>query len=375
MIYQRLKFRYKIIEPMLDFPPTSYTNVSPTGILGQLANKTADIYPFYASYSSEIIDFVDYTPIIGINSISFVMKRIQIKPGWNAIFKPLSIEVWLTTAAIVIFVTLILPPIINYELNKREISRRWTMKTSFWFIFSSFVNQGFEISYIKRIFARIAIGTCGITILILTFSYSGTLISHLTAPRELPVPRTFVELVDYMKKGEVSLYTYEKFVVYRIITRAKTGIVKDIRDHIVTNNNFVNWDTFLPTLRKGRNAVIFNQRYVRAWMSLADDLFFISDDSIAIVPFGYAMRKGFPLKKKFDAIVTRSFESGIISRFRLPIRYKNENMETKIEALNLRHFLGAFILLGGGYLLAVICFILELFAGKRCTAVFDRNSC
>ncbi|XP_023226701.1 glutamate receptor 1-like [Centruroides sculpturatus] len=273
----------------------------------------------------------------------------------------------------IISVTLILPPIINYELNKREISHRWTIKTSFWFLFSSFTNQGSDISYIKRMFARIAIGTCSVTILILTFSYSGTLTSHLTAPGEEPVPKTFAELVDYVKKGKFACGMTDSAAFYDLIMNSDKGFVKELKDHMVANNNIFSIINFVQRAKEGRIAILSYSGFVKSFRSRDDDKWLISEDSMTFIQFGYPMRKGFPLKKQFDYMISRLFETGSRSPRLSKKGYIKANVKKEFEALNLTNFLGAFYLLVSGYLVAIIFFTLEVFIGKRAKAVPDQD--
>ncbi|XP_023210942.1 glutamate receptor ionotropic, delta-1-like [Centruroides sculpturatus] len=93
IIQKKLKFRYKIVKPMVNFPSKSYVNGSWIGILGQLANKTADIYPSYTAITHKRQEVMDFSSLIGMYTINFFIKRIEIRPGWNAIFKSFSIQV------------------------------------------------------------------------------------------------------------------------------------------------------------------------------------------------------------------------------------------------------------------------------------------
>ncbi|XP_023209597.1 uncharacterized protein LOC111612600 [Centruroides sculpturatus] len=271
----------------------------------------------------------------------------------------------MATAITIILITLILPAIINYQLNENGNGRRWTIKTSFWFLFSCFTNKGSDISYVNRLFARIAVGTCIVTILILTFSYSGTLTSHLTAHTLEPVPKTFVELLDYVKKGKIACGTHDSSYVNKIIMKSDKGFLKDIRDHIVSNNNFYGMTNMMPRAKKGRIGLISYDMAIKIWTSNDEEKWFISDDALKSLPYAFPMRKGFPLKNKFDSIISRFIETGVTSKTVEDIRYKNQKTVRKFEALDLTNFLGAFSLLLAGYSLAIICFILELFIGKQ----------
>ncbi|XP_067141851.1 glutamate receptor ionotropic, delta-1-like [Centruroides vittatus] len=307
--------------------------------------------------------------------MNFFIKRVEVKPGWNAIFKSFSIQVWLATVITMIILVLILPPIINYELNRIEGERRWTLKTSFWFLFSSFTNQGSEISNINRLYSRIAIGTCSVTVLILTFSYSGTLTSHLTAPSLEPVPKTFQELADAVKKGKIACGTRDSSAVYTFIMTSNIGFVKDLKEHIVANNNFFGFNDMMPRAKKGNIALISYGRVIKSWTNADEEKWFISDDSLSFLPFAFIMRKGFPLKHKINTVVTRLLESGITNTVLSDISNKNEKMESGFQALSLFNFLGAFWILVAGYSLAIICFIFELLVRKRSRAVLNHTDC
>ncbi|XP_023240516.1 uncharacterized protein LOC111638972 [Centruroides sculpturatus] len=147
------------------------------------------------------------------------------------------------------------------------------------------------------------------------------------------------------------------------------GLVKDLKAHMIANNNILSIKNFVKRAKEGRIALISYSGYIKSFTNRHKEKLLISEDSMAFIQVGYPMRKGFPLRKQFDYMVSQSLESGIRSRLFREENYENVNVKKKFHALNLTNFLGAFYLLVSGYLVAIIFFTLEVFIGKRARAV------
>ncbi|XP_023230893.1 glutamate receptor ionotropic, delta-2-like [Centruroides sculpturatus] len=365
---------YEVVQPALNLVNEDSVNGTYLGIIGQLFNKTADIYPYPVAVRHSRHEVADFSSIIGIYSINFIIKQIEKTPDWQAIFEPFSLHVWLAVGITFILVALVLPIIINYELNKNGNEHLWTKMRSFWFLFSSFTNQGSDISYINRLVSRSFIGICIISILILTFGYSGTLTSYLTAPVPEPVPRTFEELSIAVKNGKCSCSTHLNQDVTKLVMNSKSEFMKDIKTHMITNNNFFRSSDIKKQVMKARSAFI-SVKYLLSWMAkYYPGQWYICDDSLTILISALPMRKGFPFKKDVDFIVRQLFETGLMTTVYPDIVYNIQKMENQIMPLDLNNFLGVAILLIAGYTLSIICFVVELFLGKKSKVLPDRNN-
>ncbi|KAL3273602.1 hypothetical protein HHI36_015034 [Cryptolaemus montrouzieri] len=95
---------------------------------------------------------------------------------------------------------------------------------------------------------------------------------------------------------------------------------------------------------------------------------FIVNNPINFYPLAMVMRRGNPLRKTFDEFLKRFIESGLLltilhkenKRKFLKLTYLAELPDNGPEQLNVYHLQGLFAILGMGYLIAILAFVIEI---------------
>ncbi|XP_023209512.1 uncharacterized protein LOC111612512 [Centruroides sculpturatus] len=243
--------------------------------------------------------------------------------------------------------------------------RQWNIKQTLWYLFGTLSTQGGDIDHIKKTASRIAVGLWLLCSSVLVYSYSGILVSFLSAPVQLPLPTTFPELANAVKAGKLSCGGYNRGGVNKFIRESKDGWRKIIKDHILENGNFLDGDDeVIFRLKQGKFAFICDIYRITKMRKRIRGKWYISDDVLGTFSVGYVVRRTFPDRKNMNKLIIRIIESGIndvtFPRNRIP----DDVTESEGKPLTLENFYGHFFVLSIGYLLALISFIIEKVVGK-----------
>ncbi|XP_023212624.1 glutamate receptor ionotropic, kainate 5-like, partial [Centruroides sculpturatus] len=304
---------YEVIQPMPKTLLKIEPNGSYSGMIGHIINKEADMSAFPQYMSIDVFHLIDYTSIIRVLPIKFVIKQRKSKPNWETIFRPFTFEVWLLLLMSFVLTGIVLSQIIKKANNLHEWKEYWTMKKIIWFLFSTITYQGFNLDYAIRVSLRIIIGVWLITVLVLGYGYSGVLISFLTAPNYERIPRNFDELASAVESGDFSCGT-SNFAKDLYFKGNKSAISKTLGDHINQKSNYLNVEDTAEKISNGRFAYIENIEYINS--VTRKDLsgkIITSEDQLISYPVAYLLRKDFPLRCLFESGITeflRSKEEG-----------------------------------------------------------------
>ncbi|XP_067122515.1 glutamate receptor ionotropic, delta-1-like [Centruroides vittatus] len=324
-----------------------YSNGSYSGMIGQIINKEADMSAFPQYMSSDVFHLVDYTSIIRVLPINFIVKQRKLKPNWETIFKPFAFEVWLTLLISNVLTGSILSQIVKKANSLHGSKKFWSVKKSIWLLFSNIIQQGINLDHIFRDSSRIIIGVWLIIAVVLGYGYSGVLISFLTATNYECIPRNYYELASAVEKGDFScgISVFSKNTHFK---GNQSEIAKTLGDHINQKGNYLNVEDTVEKINNGLFAYIENIEYVnRVVRKELSGKIITSEDELISYPVAYLLRKDFPYKKHVNKILRRLFESGITEFLRskeevIPIQ---ESEDDNVEPLNLNQLLGNFILL------------------------------
>ncbi|XP_067127521.1 glutamate receptor ionotropic, delta-2-like [Centruroides vittatus] len=304
-----------------------------------------------------------------MNPITFVLIERLKETVWTTIAKPFSLEIWILIGISVLIYGLILSSIINFEQHLIGSRRRWSLSKTFWYLFTTITFQGADLNNLKRLPSRLSVGLWLLSLLVLGYSYSGTLISFLTPPVYDTAPTTFGELASAVQNEKWSCGSSEnsKFVIFKGVN---SGVTKILMDHIDSNNNWINPEEIIKRIRSDRFAFIDASNIVNK--KIIPELkgrILKSTDSLMTFSEAYYLRKDFPYKDDLNKMyVRRMFESGVTENIEKKTFRKRDNDDNEITPLDTTQLSGCFFLLVVGYSIAFICLV-----GERLIAVGARK--
>ncbi|XP_023212891.1 ionotropic receptor 93a-like [Centruroides sculpturatus] len=205
--------------------------------------------------------------------------------------------------------------------------------------------KGTNLNNTTNYASRLSIGICLLSISVLGFGYSGTLISFLTTPSYQPAPRSINELAT---------------------AGNKSTDIEILRSYLERNPDTLLSDpsAIATKIENERYAFIASEFYLRAKViPLFHGRSTLSEENFRIFITGYLLRKDFPYKRAVNKIITRLFEAGIVKRITEKEYLPLHEGKDEVHPLKLEELVGSFVVLVIGYTLSLLCFISELIIG------------
>ncbi|XP_046447218.1 glutamate receptor ionotropic, delta-2-like [Daphnia pulex] len=298
--------------------------------------------------------------------------------------------IYITIHAVVASMTFFTSIYFKISINGREVStisggRTVYDRVSYYmiYVFNIMTNQGNTI-HVSRLSFRILVGSWLLVATVLVYSYSSTVVSHLTIVVTKPHINS---LEDLAASKDVGLLLLADFFPEEILD-AKFGALKHLGDQIRYNpdrllNSMQNVETFLGT---GNYAMpllaTVCKNYVATQFKKEHTCRFVITDPVSSANFW-----SLPFQK--DSRYTWAFHYALIELWETGLPYhwvgnfvpqvpecllitNNKHKENSVRrgAIRLDDLTGAFLILGVGFGLATFTFILEkivYFKNKRKT--------
>ncbi|XP_067125820.1 ionotropic receptor 21a-like [Centruroides vittatus] len=374
IVQNRLNFKYKIVKPIPKVFQGQNKNGSLIGLVGQLATNVcaqeADMSVIPVFITAERYRNIHFSSYLNFESIKFVVKAPEKEVNWNSIIKPFTYEVWILIICVIIICGIALNQILKYDYYRDGISEQTLRKrihcltsNKIKFLTLDLLETGGELNSVNRLPSRILIATWLLSLVVLIPSYSGTLMSFLTAPTTEPIPRNIQELVQMVTDGTYSCGVLKGSGLTRYILNSQFGETKFLSDYIKKNKNIMSSEEGFERTRRSKFSFITTEYHIRKTMkSYKEEKFKISEDSFTTFIKAYGLRKNFEYKNKLDEIISHIFDAGLTTRQASSVKEKEEIPE--IHALTTHEMFGPFVLLITGYILSIAIFILEHICNK-----------
>ncbi|XP_067124888.1 glutamate receptor ionotropic, delta-2-like [Centruroides vittatus] len=271
-------------------------------------------------------------------------------------------QIWLMIFGTLLIFGFVVHKIINLEhVDLFPLLRR----NFFWYLFGTFVYQGGDIDYVRRLRSRFLIAIWLMSIIVLVCSYTATLTSNMSSPVIESLPTTAEELAIAIQNGEYSCGTVAQSLINKDLMESPVSSNRIIGEHIQKNKHFFNEDISWKKVTTSSFALISTSKEIKKFYDVyGTNKFRVSKDSIFKYDLAYAFRKDFPHRKQFSRIITRLFDTGIIDKPN-PNRQEDYGKEkSDVEPLMLNDVASPFALLFIGYFFSLCCFIVEIFVRK-----------
>ncbi|XP_068216611.1 uncharacterized protein [Palaemon carinicauda] len=361
-----INFTYTLVRP----PDRAWGYLQPNGswmgMVGMVFRKEVDfaLGPFVLTFTRA--QAVDYAlPLVGDN-IRIAAKRgpTEVDPWGFAM--PLAPAVWGMTFASMAFgvFTMVIFSSVNLSND--------LAKSSFMDFFRVLLQQDTKVSSTVRLWERILLGGWMVTILVLTKSYSGNLMS-LLAVRYVPQP--YQSLRAVLDDSSVTMLWEGGTAYVQVFMNAESGIYYEVRQSLEEGRiTYVKSSEYAQAMDKlsGSNQDVLIIEALGLQMLLAEDfskrgscLFYLSKEVFLPSMFGLVVQKHSPLGPAIARRMSSVTESGLYTQWMkdaVPNSTACLFTPTKItvrNSLSVRNLWGMFVLLGSGYVLSLVTFALE----------------
>ncbi|XP_023228181.1 uncharacterized protein LOC111628592 [Centruroides sculpturatus] len=338
--------------------------------------------------SNKTFQRVDFSAVSDVDPIHFYIKRHKKKLSWQSVVNPLTKQVWL---ALIFTITIF--GLIFRKFVKDNKGEPWTLRKTYWYLMTTLMFQGVDCNNVNRSTSRIAFGIWLLMTAVLIWGYAGILTSFMAIQTDEPVPNTFDELAGAIKRREYTCVLIPHIYLHLYLRESRTKhadlFITESRKHIEVMNAKIRQNAaflkkfhkdavdskakghlealllgnklFKDILRKDRMVVIGTYTAENFAAATYGSNYVKSDDVLATVYKGYAMRKGFPYKKQVNKLIRRAFETKI---FKIEEVLNPRSFEDAVKPLSVEDLYGALGILVIGYTLSFACFVTEIVLGK-----------
>ncbi|KAF8782012.1 Glutamate receptor ionotropic like protein [Argiope bruennichi] len=321
---------------------------------------------------------VDFSSPYIFGKIGFIVMNPALQARKLVLIKPLQLEVWVTLLATLCLCTATLYLITHSLPTKRGVRSAYNI----WFLLRTLGQQGTPSPAPDRYSIRFFISFWWIFILVILWSYAGTLTSFMTYPGRRPAVDTINKLrkalaAHAIRYGTTTGSTYEHFLM--------TNMAEV--DPVFATSIEENPDLEVHSVAEGMEMVL-KKRYAFVYMTMVlkwyaaimgSNRFRMSRETFSTDAVGIAIQKCHPCKKSFDHVVDRLEETGFFTKWYDDAFFKAKTKSTVIAVntarpLALDDLQGAFYFMGIGAGIGIIALVAERFLRLYCKEDKSKNN-
>lgn len=261
-----------------------------------------------------------------------------------------------------------------YQNRKKTFQNPNTLKTSYSLLYISNAalealkiafRQNLNLNKIKHSPEKVVLGTWMIASMLLTYSYSGNLLSYMTLPPLSQPIKTVEQLANAVNTRNFKVYTDKNKAILEVIR--KNSALKGLVDKMNEKNWFYNIkvDGFPETFAIDTAIIAILTQLKIGYGVKPFATKFISDDMISEVPAGLAVRKTFCCTTELRWHLNRIVETGVYKTYLDRILFITglnrtlEKEESPFKKLSIHDFKSMFYFLAFGLTMSGIVLFLE----------------
>ncbi|XP_023241959.1 probable glutamate receptor [Centruroides sculpturatus] len=298
VIHDKLRFSYRVVHPIANHIGYVKLNDTWTGVIGQVINQEADIAFVPTGITYDLFSAMRFSSTLRFSEHVFIITVPDKVSDWNSLMKPFSLDVWIAVFSTVLILGLSLHIIVKKDLIVAKNKKLWTRCRIFWDLFCTLFGQGFDIQNIESFASRFIIGIWWLSIIVLLYAYSGTLMSFMACPITESYPKDFHELATFVRNGEYSCGSNEGLSVWKGIKESKSKDTKILRENILSDNNLMTVPQAIKKVQSERFAYIVSQYVINQYISkLKKNKYIMSTDSLYTFIIAFPICRNFFFKK------------------------------------------------------------------------------
>ncbi|GFS48478.1 uncharacterized protein NPIL_561541 [Nephila pilipes] len=359
----KLNFEIEVLLPPDGLISTSYGNGTFGGIVGMVQRGEADMGIMGLTISERTAGAVDFSIPINVLEYIFVTKEPKQMPKISAFTYPFTWNLWILYAFMVLAATI---------LFQRIMFRKATLLGSFLSVLGSIASQAME-NVRETTWRRVLFGLWLTIAVVMAFFYKNSVVSFMTMPGKVPVPRTFEELSNAVLNGKYKCLTSKG-------TRDRDKMLDSVNEYmvklgeiIVKNNWEYSYGEQFTDLLDEPIAIIITKIMLRLFLGTPPYVKVKeSDDYLGVWHVAINLRKGFCCRERLNDVLYGIVSGGLYDKWtndfafretlQKRLQVKHEEQESQLTLKDLKM---AFFVLFVGHALALMAFFAELLIPKR----------
>ncbi|GBN07269.1 hypothetical protein AVEN_241521-1 [Araneus ventricosus] len=330
-----------------------------SGMIGMVQRGEADLAYSYLGITESRSRVVEFSTPYVFEEFTFVSQIPKNRISLFTFLYPFDLSTWLSLLLTFSLISFLLALCKNHVSSVGNYAYR---------LFGNILRQSIRIGEHSLKFNLLVV-LWMLSVQVIVFSYSGTLLSFLIEPLKEDPIRNFFELSKAVLGGSYQA-NFSDFAVPFLLKSDKEYLIK--LGKIVTENNWIvnysqlNTDTYIkPNFFLG-----MNRNFGKLLFGTRDDVYF-SEDRLYHVFAGFAYNKRFCCISKLNAIIYRASSAGLYQKFlkddsikSFLKSFKRSDSSETISPLSAVAILGPITLLGTGLSIAFVIFLAEVIYSK-----------
>lgn len=351
ILAEKLGFSYKLISPLDGEYGRHLPNGKWSGMVGMIERGEADLILYRLSMTNIRAEIIDYSYPYHLDRQTFATLNPELSVNVASFLKPFSNSVWIS-----IVVCIFIIPLVYFILYRRKLSCLSIISNS-------------SLEHLNSLSKCAFKATCIISAMFLRFFYTGMLLSFLTIPSFTGV-KTISELATAVAEGKYRCVTTPGSFILEALLLAGDYEANIIGKSLNENKGSTNPEKVLRSSNSSTKQAFVE---LESFLMTLQPKYFVSDDVFFTHLRAIGVKKSFCFKRPLNSLINRIWASGIYRKLLndaiFSAKIKNGALYTSKKKhserkLSLRDFEGVFILLVGGYILAIISLISEIIFSK-----------
>nr|AWT23327.1 IR76b [Hycleus phaleratus] len=383
ILQKKFGFNYTVIVPRKNI-----WGSEDGGVLTLLKNKEADLSVAFLPVLSQYTDSISYSPSLDTGRWLVLMKRPKESATGEGLLAPFTLPVWLLILVSLFIVGPIIYCLIHLQTKLCKTNDRdFSLPACVWFVYGALLKQGSTLNPISDS-ARLLFATWWIFITILTAFYTANLTAFLTLSKfTLPITKA----TDIGKK-------HLPWVTTKGNALEDTGYMNNRT--LGYPRHYLNFtDNYILGEYVNKRSLMFIRETPIIQHTMYDDYkrkvragideekrctYVITTFDVMKMPRAFAYAKNFKYKVLFDKTILHLVEAGIIKYKLLKDLPDTQicplDLGSKERRLRNSDLIMTYMIVGGGFILALIAFFTELFIrrvirrNKHQQQRFDNNN-
>ncbi|XP_015923459.2 glutamate receptor ionotropic, delta-1-like [Parasteatoda tepidariorum] len=329
-----------------------------TGLIGMAQRNEADMAFSLMTVSEEKMAVVDFSTPYTIQEVTFFVEKQETPDHVLGFLKPFTFTLW-----ICLLVTLLLYPTVYRVL----LSKKYSYVTILFELYGSIFKQMIHLKQ-QTFKANMFLAVWWFFVLIISWSYSATLLTNLTVPtQDLPI-KNFVELSLAVRNRGYRCFVETGSSIPSTLTSSADEDLKYLGRAIEKHKWYVNFDDLANGDVSLENIAVSNiQLKLQLLSRQLSRNTEISKDILVSWNMALVLSKDFCFKENLNKIIQRMFSAGLFWKYQKDEWRKLDSLSADLSTLSesaqmitLEELSDLFIFLLFGYVIAGLVLLGEL---------------